>query len=1039
MLMMICSTLAMMILVSLQKVMGAGQCRRDEQSLLLQLNNSLIFSESNTLGWNHSLDCCTWEGVSCQEGRVIGLHLSQKSIVGGLTDNSSLFRLHYLKSLDLSLNIFKGTPIPSSFGNLTRLTHLNLSRSGFAGPIPFEISRLTDLVTLDLSTWFDLQSLLIVDHSHWRMLLQNLTKLEQLHLDSVNISAAGKDWGRVLSSSLPNLRALSLSDCSLSGPIDQSLLKLQSLSMIRLDINNLYGPLPTFIANFTKLTFLSLSNCRLYGTFPKEIFQVPTLESIDMSNNELLLGSLPEFSLNRSLQDIVLSYTSFSGRLPSSINNLTKLSTLDLSVCHFNGILPIFMLTELVYLNLADNKFTGPIPSFKMAKNLASVILSHNSLRGAIPSSHWEGLTKLVSVDLRHNFFNGTLPSSLFGVPSMEQINLSYNQFNGLLPEFPNVSASSMLLHVLDLSSNNLKGPIPMPMLQLENLWVLSLSFNNLNGTIQLDILNKGLTTLTHLELELSYNNLSISANGTAWASFPKQIATLYLASCNLNTFPDLKNHSHLVRLDLSDNQVHGEIPNWIWDLGSGGLSYLNLSHNYLVGIQEPCALPSFLDSLDLHLNQIRGKIPILPQQTAYADFSSNNFSSSIPADFGKNLSSQFLISLSNNGLIGVIPESICNVLDLQVLDLSSNNLSGRIPDCLSGNEYQSSRPTLDLHGNSLQGQIPKSLAYCSELEVLDLGNNKNLIDKFPCFLKNISALRVLILRSNNFHGSIACSYSNDTWAKLQIIDLAHNSFNGELPASNFTDWKAMVSGEHIAQEKLNHLQVEVLQFSHIYYQDSTMITIKGQDRYLVKILTIDICVDFSSNNFSGQIPDELGALELLYVLNLSNNAFSGPIPWSLGKLQSLESLDLSRNKLNGTIPTSLADLNFLSHLDLSFNKLVGMIPSGRQFQTFSANSFLGNQGLCGFPSATNCTDGGAQHQYSTPAEDNNSDSSETKIDWNIISVEIGFIVGFASIVGPLVFCKRLRELFFETMEDVAYRILPLSVTRKWLSWTIAR
>ena len=105
----------------------------------------------------------------------------------------------------------------------------------------------------------------------------------------------------------------------------------------------------------------------------------------------------------------------------------------------------------------------------------------------------------------------------------------------------------------------------------------------------------------------------------------------------------------------------------------------------------------------------------------------------------------------------------------LHVLNLRKNNLTGAIPDSFP---VGCGLRTLDLHGNSLQGQLPKSLAYCNELEVLDLGNNNNLIDKFPCFLKHISALRVLILRSNKFHGSIACSNANDTWAKLQIIDL---------------------------------------------------------------------------------------------------------------------------------------------------------------------------------------------------------------------------------------------------------------------------
>ena len=219
------------------------------------------------------------------------------------------------------------------------------------------------------------------------------------------------------------------------------------------------------------------------------------------------------------------------------------------------------------------------------------------------------------------------------------------------------------------------------------------------------------------------------------------------------------------------------------------------------------------------------------------------------------------------------------------------------------------------------------------------------------------------------------------------------------------------------AKPNLNHLQFEVLKLSHIYYQDSITLTRKGLDSKLVKILTRHTCI---------------------YVLNLSNNAFAGSIPSSLGALLHLESLDFSRNGLNGTIPTSLASLNFLAYyLNLSFNQLMGRIPSGNQFQTFSDNSFWGNVGLCGSPLSTNCSDGGLfetpnDYQYSTS-------ETQTGIDWDLLSAEIGFVVGFVIVIGSLLFFNRWRNDYFEWVEDAAFWIFPLSVTRNWLSWTTTR
>ncbi|KAL5550335.1 hypothetical protein UlMin_000511 [Ulmus minor] len=191
----------------------------------------------------------------------------------------------------------------------------------------------------------------------------------------------------------------------------------------------------------------------------------------------------------------------------------------------------------------------------------------------------------------------------------------------------------------------------------------------------------------------------------------------------------------------------------------------------------------------------------------------------------------------------------------------------------------------------------------------------------------------------------------------LQIFDLAHNNFSGKLPGQSFEKWKAMMGGQG------NNTQLKFLQFrrSGVNYIDSITVTSKDLEMHLVKILTIFTSIDLSSNNFDGPIPKEIGELTSLYSLNLSRNSLWGKMPMSIGNLQVVESLDLSRNHLTGNIPPSLAKLNFLSHLNLSFNQLVGSIPSGNQIQTFSIDSFMGNEGLCGPPLIHNCTNGVAE------------------------------------------------------------------------------
>ncbi|KAK2972082.1 hypothetical protein RJ640_010245 [Escallonia rubra] len=1030
-------------------VPAKSQCLQDQELLLLHFKNSLKFDSSlstKLVSWNQTTDCCHWNGVTCNTaGYVIGLDLNRESISGEMDSSSSLFSLQFLQSLNLGFNNFNLVKIPAGLSNLASLTFLNLSNSGFAGQIPVDLSRLTRLVTLDLSALnFPLSPTLLLQNPNLAMLVQNMTELTQLYLDGVNISAQGYDWCQAISSSLPNLGVLSMSNCYLSGPIDSSLAKLRSLSVIRLDQNNLSSPVPQLLADFKNLTALRLASCNLKGVFPAKIFELPALQTLDVSYNGVLHGSLPEFSHDSPLQTLVLSYTNFTGALSYSFGNLGMVRWLDLSHCNFSGPIPNSMeyLVKLVYLDLSSNRFTGPIPSFQMFENLIHIDLSRNSLSGQVPSSSFEGLQSLACINLNHNSLTGSIPSSPFALASLRRIELSDNHFSGRLAEIRNASFS--LLNALDLSGNNLEGPVPKSFFKLTRLTILLLSFNNLTDTIPLESF-KRLVNLTNLDL--SYNTLSIdtSERKSSLSSLPN-IHILKLASCKLQSFPNMRNNSRLFHLDLSDNQIGGEIPNWLWELGNadtGTLSYLNVSHNWLVSLQEPYITPN-LAVLDLHSNQLQGEIPITPYGAAYVDFSNNHFSSSIPADIGNNLAYASFFSVSNNNLIGVIPVSLCNASYLQVLDMSNNRFSGTIPSCLielsqslgvlnlgknnlHGNISQTfpgscSLRTLELNGNHLEGKIPESLANCTMLEVLNLGNN-TLNDTFPCFLRNSSSLRVLALRFNNLHGGIQCGGFANSWPNLQIIDLASNYFTGDLPPNYFLSWRGMMAGKYDVPSKLNNLRFEFMKLSNLYYQDTVTVSNKGVEMELVKILTIFTSIDFSSNFFEGGIPDTIGELKSLYVLDLSQNALTGSIPRSIGNLKQLGSLDLSLNKISGTIPTELASLTFLSFLNLSYNQMAGKIPISVQFLTFTESSFEGNKGLCGPQLNIGC-DSDKTAGSSAPTIEQKHSHPNAEVNWDYISAVLGYVVGLGVIVMPLVYSERWRDWYYKYADQVVFGIL---------------
>ncbi|KAL4351792.1 hypothetical protein GQ457_06G005740 [Hibiscus cannabinus] len=1021
----------------------SGQCQSHQQELLLGFKNRLNSSLSEKLGtWNQDTDCCSWDGIACDaSGRVIELDLSNQFLSGEINSSNSLFRLQHLQQHNLAHSSFI-SEFPSGFGNLTNLRCLNLSYAGFTGQIPVGISYLTKLVTLDLSQISSLEM------PNLKMVVQNLTGLKNLYLDGVNISANGMEWSQALSSLLPNLQVLSMIRSYLSGPISPSLVKLKSLSIILLDDNNLFGLIPKFLAEFQNLTSLHLVANNFSGRVPQEILQAPKLQTLDLSSNMLLQGSFQNFPPNASLQSLVVSDTDFGGQLPESIGNLRQLTWVELANCKFTGPIPktLKKLTQLIHLDFSYNNFSGPLPSFTPLRNLTELILLDNQLNGSIHSTNWSSLLNLISLNLRRNSFSGTVPPTLFQSESLKVMDLAKNQFSG---GFSEVQGVSSLLEVIDLSHNGLQGQFPMFMFEIHGLVQLSLSWNKFSGLIPLSAFQK-LKNLS--SLDLSFNNLSIDSS---FANIPlppfPNVVHLNLASCNLTKFPEVvKNLSNLYHLDLSSNRIQGKIPSWIWKTD---LEYLNLSLNFLVELERPSQLHPWLTVLDLHGNQLQGKKLFFPPSATYLDYSNNNFSSGIPPEIGDSLQFAYFFSLSGNNFHGSIPESICNSSCLYVLDLSNNSLSGSIPQCLMTQMSMSlgvlnlkqnnlsgiisdtfpencGLQTLDLNQNRLGGKVPKSLANCRMLEELDLGNN-HIDDTFPCHLKSTSELRVLVLRSNNFRGDVKCRGNNVTWPMLQIIDLASNSFSGKLPQGLLMTWNTM-KGDKV-EPYSEQLRYQVLLFNDIYFQDSVKVTVKGLELELVKIRTFFTSIDLSSNKFEGPIPEVIGDFKALHFLNLSNNALTGPVPSFLGNLPQLEALDLSNNHLAGQIPLQLANLNFLSFLNLSNNELTGRIPLGTQIQSFTEASFKNNEGLCGLPLKVQC------ESPPTPKDDQLNPGTGKHIDWNFISVELGFVFGIGAVILPLVFCKRWRIWYYKRTDSVVHKFFPKLDPRNRNYGTISR
>ena len=276
-------------------------CHDDESSALLQFKKSFIINKSISLYdpiANHRVetwtlegensDCCSWDGVDCDQ---------QQLALRSINSNSTLFRFVHLQRLNLADNHFNYSQIPSQVGNLSRLTY-----SAFFGQIPFEVSKLSQLSSLDLCCNYDLSSgkyFLQFKQLSLTSLVRNLTRIENLDLSGVNIFST---------------------------------------------VHNIF-------ANLSNLRSLYLHDCGMHGEFPIGIFKLPNLRVLDVKYNQDLTGSWPHFQyLSSRLEEIDLGSTTFTGELPTSMGNFGSLIALNIGGCNFSGSILQSVTSQILFI-----------------------------------------------------------------------------------------------------------------------------------------------------------------------------------------------------------------------------------------------------------------------------------------------------------------------------------------------------------------------------------------------------------------------------------------------------------------------------------------------------------------------------------------------------------------------------------------------------------------------------------------------------------------------------------------------------------------
>ncbi|KAL3817140.1 hypothetical protein ACHAXA_009041 [Cyclostephanos tholiformis] len=433
---------------------------------------------------------------------------------------------------------------------------------------------------------------------------------------------------------------------------------------------------------------------------------------------------------------------------------------------------------------------------------------------GVTPHCQWFGITcnedgLVIEINLRNNNLTGSVDDVfdylLGAFKEMKVLDLAENKLTGTIP-FEYIPTFLKLEHI-DISNNALTGHADMTFPSFTSY--VNFSHNSFTG-ITYKRVNPAYESLK--VVDLSYNILSQDALSIFY-NIPPNIQELVLSKNSIaGELPDQLPLQKLIRFDISDNDIGGNLPNFP---GTASL------------IRE---------------------IDLSNQKRSYG----GGLTGTIWTDIFK-LVDLSVLNLADNNLTGEIPVSIGNLAKLKVLNLSSNSLDKQIPTELG--RLKDVLKILDLSYNKLSGTIPSSIGDFDGESSLQLRNN-TLMYPAPLMLCFIDGFDL----SNDF---LFCPTERNALNEFYISAKGSEwtvSINWMDPRIGHCDWYGITCNDENRTIRLE-LQNNGL---------------SGTLTPAIACLSALEDLDLNNNDIKGLIPNEIGSLSNLKHLRLSYNQFTG-------------------------------------------------------------------------------------------------------------------------------------------------------------------
>ncbi|KAJ9178825.1 hypothetical protein P3X46_010674 [Hevea brasiliensis] len=567
------------------------------------------------------------------------------------------------------------------------------------------------------------------------------------------------------------------------------------------------------------------------------------------------------------------------------------------------------------------------VSQFQPFKELISLNLSYNATAEFIDnedSKSFSKLNKLEHLDLSWNLLDKQVLKVLGKFSALKSLDLHNNFMAGQLSEQDLGNFNS--LEVLDLNINYFTRSILPNIGHLSSLRDLSVSKNQLNGSLPTHNFFQGtlppcLSNLSSLRLlDFSANHFSVEIS----SSLVSGMTSLKYINLSHNLFKGL--------FFLSSFSNHSRLKM---------VQIVNENDNYEVDANYSSWVPPFkLKDLLLphyNLNKLSNTIPTFlfyQHELRILDLSYNNLIGRLDWLLNNNTRLEFLSSRNNSFIVP--KELVANLVILQTLKLSGNRFHGQI---FSAHFNLILIQFLHLENNQFTGSLSNVILRISQLAVLDINNN-NISGGITTWMGNMIHLRTLTMRNNQFFVDLSWRYLRGlipTCLELQGFYLQGNKFIGSILESilNSSTLSILDTRDNNLSGKipdsitsLPNLQVLLLKGNHLSGAIPIQLCQLNQTGFM------DLSNNFLSCILLGQYavydPNDGFKYEndaTDFLTKSKSRSYEVEIPHELGKLCQIYALNLSHNQLASSIPRTLSNLRQVESLDLFYNDLTGEIP----------------------------------------------------------------------------------------------------------------